>query len=56
MNITATAVLLSIDIKIFILTPFFNKVVVLSGEVLQSVAGEVVEVGDLPIGPPGADL
>jgi hypothetical protein len=55
MSITAKAVLLSFDFKIFILTPFFNKGVGLSGEVLHSVAGEVIEVGDLHIGPPSAD-
>ncbi len=55
MSITVTTVLLSVDIKFFILAPFFNKVAVLPSEVLHSILVEVVEVGNLPIGPPGVD-
>ncbi len=31
------------------------KIVVLQGKILHSVAGDVVEVNHLPVGPPGAD-
>jgi hypothetical protein len=32
------------------------KIEVLHGKILHSVAGDVVEVSHLPVGPPGADL
>ncbi len=31
------------------------KIEVLHGKILRSVAGDVVEVNRLPVGPPGAD-
>ncbi len=54
-KITAVAVCLPFDFKLFILSPYFDEIVVLLGEVPRSAVGEVVEIGNLPVGSHSAD-
>jgi hypothetical protein len=48
-SITAAAVLLSFDVKLFILPPIFNEFVLLTGKMLNSVVRDVIKARNLPV-------